>query len=139
MFPCIFRIPYILCLFNQKSNVCSDCFYPFNKKTAESPPAPDGLKSLISPKNISRIHLIHHIIQTRIIPVRNNRLRQHPFPSNRHNLIRICTDNDASLIYYHTELLILTKVPRLCSFNQITNFLFPIIIMNYSHILQISL
>ena len=44
-------------------------------KTAESPPAPDGLKSLISPENISRIHLIHHIIQTRIIPVRNDRLR----------------------------------------------------------------
>lgn len=45
------------------------------KKTAESSPAPDGLSFLISPKNIPRIYLICHIIQTRIIPVRNNRLR----------------------------------------------------------------
>lgn len=37
---------------------------------------PDGLTSLISPKYISRIHPVHHIIQTSIIPVRNNRLRQ---------------------------------------------------------------
>ncbi len=48
---------------------------PIYKKTAESPPAPNGPTSLISPENIPRINLIHHIIQTRIIPVRNNRLR----------------------------------------------------------------
>ena len=49
-----------------------------NFKNVKKPPkayAPGGLPSLISSKYISCIHLVHNIIQTSIIPVRNNCLR----------------------------------------------------------------
>lgn len=50
-------------------------FIIFNTQKPPKAYTPGGLPSLISPKYISRIHLVRHIIQTRIIPVRNNCLR----------------------------------------------------------------
>lgn len=41
--------------------------FSFQRKNAGGPPTPDGLTSLISPKNIPRIHLIHHIVQIHTI------------------------------------------------------------------------